>query len=135
MANFPLWEHSPKWDDDIGMVRWMSDVFTGYSLRLLPYEPEIVKTAQAKRGAGGRPKMTLEERREQNPVHDAAALFPEVVIELQNAFPEKTTAVIRDRALELTALFMGIKSKGKQSESEQLKNYLNRSRNDRRRID
>jgi hypothetical protein len=102
----------PKWGDDNGMVQWISDMFMGYSPRLLPYQAEIVKTAQAKRGAGGRPKMTLEQRRAQNPIHDAAAIFPEVVIELQNAFPEKTTAVVRDRALYITASIMGVKGGG-----------------------
>lgn len=122
----------PKWNDEDGLALWLSEWFYGYSPRLLPYPREVVqKTKRARRGAGGRPKMTLENRREANPIHDAAVLFPEVVIELELAFPKKKTAVIRDRALELTARIMGIGS----GRGEKLRTYLERSRADRRRID
>jgi hypothetical protein len=135
----------PKWDDEDGLAQWLADWFTGYAPRLYcygtppemgrvtPHDLDILEmenTKQPKRGPGGRPKMTMEQRREDNPIHDAAALFPDVVDELQSAFPKKPAAVIYDRALELTARIMLVKGGG-----QQLKYYLDRSRNDRRRID
>jgi hypothetical protein len=80
------------------------------------------------KGKVGRPKMTREERRAINPIHDAAELVPVISKILRRLYPKQTTTDIRDRALKFAADFYGIK------DSETLRNHRARSRKDRRRI-
>jgi hypothetical protein len=80
------------------------------------------------KGKPGRSKMTAEERRAMNPVHDAADMVPVIADILLLHYPEQTPAQIRDRALSIAAGMKGVKS------AETVNFHLNRAKNDRRRI-
>jgi hypothetical protein len=80
------------------------------------------------KGKPGRPKMTAEERRAMNPVHDAADMVPEIADILRRFYPEQTPAQIHGRALSIAAGMKRVKS------AETVKLHLNRAKNDRRRI-
>ena len=78
---------------------------------------------------GGRPKMTAEERRENNPVHDAAAKVPAIEAILRQNYPDQAKEDVVDRAYAFAGMLMGIDDAG-----NKVRNYLNRSKKDRARL-
>jgi hypothetical protein len=76
----------------------------------------------------GRRKKTAEERRAQNPVHDAEDEVPNVELILTRLYyPSRTKAAIRKRAIEVAAKLTGARP-------ETLKRHMRRSKGDRRRL-
>jgi len=75
----------------------------------------------------GRRKMTDDERRAINPIHDAADDVPFIKAILKNDWPNQTPEDIRDRALAITAKRHRVKE-------ETLARYLNSSKRHRRRL-
>jgi hypothetical protein len=76
----------------------------------------------------GRRKNTAEERRAQNPVHDAEDMVPYVELILARLYPsQQTKAAIRKRAIEVAAKLTGARL-------ETLKKHLRRSKGDKRRL-
>ena len=80
------------------------------------------------KGQRGAPKKSEEERREQNPVHDAADEFPIIRSFVKRLWPEQKEADVRERASTFAAARNGVK------DVETLSTHLNRPKNDRRRI-
>jgi hypothetical protein len=76
----------------------------------------------------GRPKMTAEERRAMNPIHDADDMFPAIVDIVRRLYPKQTQADIRDRAMLIAARLTGV------TKAETVKFHRSRAKNDRRRI-
>jgi hypothetical protein len=83
------------------------------------------RTGKLKRG--GRPKMSKEERRAHTPIHVAAREFPAIRDILKQWYPEQSKKVIRERAEKIAAERNHIKF-------ETLKDYCERSKDDRHRI-
>jgi hypothetical protein len=125
----------PKFDHDDEMHTWIGAQLAGHVFGWLPeWEDEIVPTTPARRGAGGRPRMGIEELTNRYPIHNAALVFPVIKKKLQQAFPDKTTRAIHNRALELAVRMAKLKG-GKHGPVVKLQEYLERPANDRRRID
>lgn len=79
------------------------------------------------RGEPGRPTMSLEERRAESPVHDAAEELDAIRAILRRLYRDQDSSQIRDRAMEIAAQRNGVKL-------DTLVNYLKRPRKDRRRL-
>jgi hypothetical protein len=80
------------------------------------------------RGEPGRPTMSLEERRAESPVHDAAEEFHAIRAILRRLYyPKQSSSQIRARAMEIAA-------QRNRVELDTLVNYLKRPRKDRRRL-
>jgi hypothetical protein len=75
----------------------------------------------------GRPKMSPEARWEKTPTHRAAAEFKLLNRELAKSYPGIPRAAVRERALSIATKRTGVLP-------ETLRNYLDRSKKDRRRI-
>jgi hypothetical protein len=78
-------------------------------------------------GGPGRPTMSLEERRAESPVHDAAEEVDAIRAILRRSYPDQHSRQIRERAMEIAAQRKGV-------ELDTLVNYLKRPKKDRRRL-
>jgi hypothetical protein len=76
----------------------------------------------------GNPGRLTEQRLEASPVHAAAREFPHIEEMLRRDYPAPTGKDIRDRAILIATVRWRL-------EPSTLANYLNRSRQDRRRLD
>jgi len=83
-------------------------------------------------GKRGRPTMTDEERREHNPLHDAADMVPDIKAILLQHYPAQNAEQIRDRAHLFAEKLAGIEDPD--SAGSKLSEYLNRSKKDRARL-
>jgi hypothetical protein len=88
---------------------------------------EVHEPRQQRRRPRGRPKMTEAERRKKYPVHDAADEVPLIVSILSLLYPERRSAEVRRRAVEVAAIRHSVSF-------ETLLLHVNRPRKDRRRI-
>jgi hypothetical protein len=79
------------------------------------------------RGEPGRPKMTAEERRAANPVHDAAEEVPAIAAILRKLYPSRAKSALLERAVEIAA-------RRKRVRRDTLARYLGRSRKDPHRV-
>jgi hypothetical protein len=80
----------------------------------------------------GRRKQTEHQRRAKNPVHDAADRVAAIEGVLQDLFPEQPRKDVFDRACAFAERLAGMDNPA--SAGTKVKNYLNSSRTDRRRI-
>jgi hypothetical protein len=90
---------------------------------------EAWRLLSAKRGRG-RPRMTPEQRRAHNPVHDAADLVPVISDILRRAFPDQRG--IQDRADAYAERLLCVKSRG--HEGDNVRSYRHVSRKHRRKL-
>jgi hypothetical protein len=74
----------------------------------------------------GRPRMTEEERRVLNPIHDAADDLPPIESILREAYPNQNAGQIHDRALHGVARHHEVSQ-------DALENYVRRAKTDHRR--
>jgi hypothetical protein len=79
------------------------------------------------RGEPGRPTMSLEERRAESPVHDAAEEVDAIRAILRRLYRDQDSSQIRNRAMEIAA-------QRNRVELDTPVNYLKRPRKDRRRL-
>jgi hypothetical protein len=87
---------------------------------------------RVKKGKKGRPKMTSDERRALNPVHDAADMVPEIEDILRRKYTDQDEQQIKNRAAAFAERLAGIDDP--ESAGSRVRNYLNASKSDRRRI-
>lgn len=87
---------------------------------------------RVKKGKKGRPKMTSDERRALNPVHDAADMVPEIEDILRRHYRDQADVDVKDRARAFAERLAGIDDP--ESAGSKVGNYLRSSKRDRRRI-
>jgi hypothetical protein len=90
---------------------------------------EAWRLLSAPRGSG-RPRMTPDQRRASNPVHDAAALVPVISDILRSAFPDQRN--FHDRACAYAERLLGVKSRS--DEGSNVRSYMHVSRKHRRKL-
>ncbi|MCS3521849.1 hypothetical protein [Bradyrhizobium elkanii] len=83
-------------------------------------------------GKRGRPKMTNEERREHNPLHDAADMVPSIESILHQRYPDQSARQLKDRAHAFAERLMGIDDPD--SAGSKVSKHLERSKKDRGRL-
>jgi hypothetical protein len=76
----------------------------------------------------GRPRMTEEERRGINPIHDVADIVPRIERILAHYFPDQRKRDIWDKATEIAA------ERSEFKDVEMLRTHLRRPKGDRRRL-
>ena len=74
----------------------------------------------------GRPKLTEEERRAMNPVHDAADAVEPIRCILANRYPERSKREILNRAIEIAQRLHGVRT--------DFATHLRRPKRDKRRV-
>lgn len=82
-------------------------------------------------GKRGRPKLTAEERRILNPIHDAADSVLAIERILRQHYQNQPASQVKDRAYALAEKLNGIDNP--QSAGSKVRDYLNSSKKDRRR--
>jgi hypothetical protein len=82
-------------------------------------------------GKRGRPKMTAEERRMLNPIHDAGDMAPVIERILRQHYPNQLASQVKDRAYAFAEKLKGIDNP--QSAGSKVRDYLNSGKKDRRR--
>jgi hypothetical protein len=108
---------------------------------MLERERNSIELEEQPKRERGRPKKPKEKRRESSIMPDAKALCLTVIDLLKLNYPEQKVGVIKDRAIkwtaakmrtdEITASVPGMK-KMKRMTEQKLRNYMGRSRRDRR---